>query len=289
MADQNISQLDNLTASTIASGDEFAIYDADASTTKAITKTELDKAIGTVLDNTFKIADNSDNTKLVSFQVSGVTTATERTITVPDASLTLTGLDTAQTLTNKTIDPDSNTIDGDKLDIDFTPTNYTPTTTGVSEASDVDDLAAHLKGIDNALAPTSQKEFFVYPVNNTPSTGVGGFTTTQITSTQSVAFNFKTPDDFSTLTECVVVMIPDATETIQWDVTTNFAASGEAYTTNSDSITNGQASATASQIIEADMSAALTGLAAGDYIGMIFESDTNNLRVIGLQFKYNTN
>jgi len=42
-------------------------------------------------------------------------------------------------------------IDGDHLDIDFTPTNYTPSTTP-AEAADVDDLAAHLAGIDNALA-----------------------------------------------------------------------------------------------------------------------------------------
>ena len=44
-------------------------------------------------------------------------------------------------------------IDGDHLDIDFTPTNYTPDTTP-SEAANVDDLAAHLAGIDNALRAT---------------------------------------------------------------------------------------------------------------------------------------
>lgn len=41
-------------------------------------------------------------------------------------------------------------IDGDHLDIDFTPTNYSPDTTP-AEAANVDDLAAHLKGIDNAI------------------------------------------------------------------------------------------------------------------------------------------
>lgn len=55
------------------------------------------------------------------------------------------------TFTNKTIDPSLNTIDGDKLDIDYTPTNYSPDATA-AEADDVDDLAAHLKGIDTALA-----------------------------------------------------------------------------------------------------------------------------------------
>ena len=55
------------------------------------------------LDSTFHIVDNSDTTKKVNFQVSGVTTATTRTLTVPDASTTLVGTDTTQTLTNKTM------------------------------------------------------------------------------------------------------------------------------------------------------------------------------------------
>jgi len=44
----------------------------------------------------------------------------------------------------------SDEIDGDHLDIDFTPANYTPNT-DPAEAADVDDLAAHLKGVDTAL------------------------------------------------------------------------------------------------------------------------------------------
>ena len=43
-----------------------------------------------------------------------------------------------------------NAIDGDKLDVDFTPTYSTPAATP-SEADDVDDLAAHLYGIDVVL------------------------------------------------------------------------------------------------------------------------------------------
>lgn len=41
-------------------------------------------------------------------------------------------------------------IDGDILDIDFTPTNYTPDTSP-AEVTLVDELTAHLKGIDNAI------------------------------------------------------------------------------------------------------------------------------------------
>jgi hypothetical protein len=56
-----------------------------------------------LVDSVMRIVDNADNTKKVAFEVSGVTTGTTRTLTVPDASTTLVGTDTTQTLTNKTL------------------------------------------------------------------------------------------------------------------------------------------------------------------------------------------
>lgn len=44
-------------------------------------------------------------------------------------------------------------LDGDVLDIDWNPTNYTPTTSP-TEVTSVDELTAHLAGIDAALAST---------------------------------------------------------------------------------------------------------------------------------------
>lgn len=44
----------------------------------------------------------------------------------------------------------SDEVDGDKLDIDYTPTNYTPDATP-PECDHVDHLTAHLKGIDTAV------------------------------------------------------------------------------------------------------------------------------------------
>jgi len=46
---------------------------------------------------------------------------------------------------------DGSLFNGDHLDIDYTPSAYTPTTSP-AEAADVDDLAAHLAGIDAAIA-----------------------------------------------------------------------------------------------------------------------------------------
>jgi hypothetical protein len=61
-------------------------------------------------DSTTSFVDDGDATKVMKFQLSGITTATTRTVTIPDADLTMVGTATTQTLTNKTIDADNNTI-----------------------------------------------------------------------------------------------------------------------------------------------------------------------------------
>lgn len=61
-------------------------------------------------DSTFSLYDNSDNTKLLAFQLSEITTGTTRTLTAPDVNTTIVGTDATQTLTNKTISGASNTF-----------------------------------------------------------------------------------------------------------------------------------------------------------------------------------
>ncbi len=57
----------------------------------------------TFTDSTIYFQDDVDNTKKLQLQLSGITTATIRTLTIPDANTTLVGTDITQTLTNKTL------------------------------------------------------------------------------------------------------------------------------------------------------------------------------------------
>ena len=63
----------------------------------------IDGATPANADNIFKILGSADATKKIKFEVDGLTTATTRTVTVPDADLTIVGTATTQTLTNKTL------------------------------------------------------------------------------------------------------------------------------------------------------------------------------------------
>lgn len=72
------------------------------------TKTLTNKSLS---DSTTYLIDESDNTKKLQFQLSGITTGTTRTVTIPNASTTLVGHDTTQTITNKTIGV-TNTLTG---------------------------------------------------------------------------------------------------------------------------------------------------------------------------------
>lgn len=72
-------------------------------TTQTLTNKTLTTPTITVNDSALTIQDNADTTKKAVFQLSGITTATTRTLTVPDANTTIVGTDATQTLTNKTL------------------------------------------------------------------------------------------------------------------------------------------------------------------------------------------
>lgn len=93
----------------------------------------------------------------------------------------------------------SDAIDGDHLGIDFTPSNYTPDI-APPEAAHVDDLAAHLAGIDNELGPSLPAATKVGSSVNTTTTSivdalVDSMTITPAAGTYLVWFAGSTEND----------------------------------------------------------------------------------------------
>lgn len=231
--------------------------------------------------------------------------------------------DSTDTLTNKTIDIDNNTVSNIETD-NFKSTAKTGLDTKVVTGTagsngelatwnadgDVDSdgvsvtTTAPTSSSDDTTVPTSEavREAIVAAVGSTktifvPVTGgntitsaydtaVGDFVANTPGSNDNVYFNFKIPDDFGTLSEADIVMIPDATETIQYDLYANYGQVGEAYNFNDEEALNETASATTSQLLEADATGVLSSVTAGDYVGLRLNSDTDVLQIIGLSITY---
>ena len=94
---------------------------------------------------------------------------------------TVDGVDIA-THAARHIDGGADPIDGDKLEITFSPTNYTRTTSP-SEVDQLDQLTAHLAGIDNELAGVG-----MFQPHKAGSVLPGAFTGKTATVTFSTAF-----------------------------------------------------------------------------------------------------
>ena len=133
---------------------------------------------------------------------------------------------------------------------------------------------------------TGIEHTYVAPLED-PTGTVGNWDIVSIGTSQSVHFAFQVPEDFEVLDAVTVVIIPDASETIQWDILVSVAANGEAYNNDDRSALNETLAVTINNITELDISGVLTGLAAGDYVAVDFQSDTANIRVVGCEFDFN--
>ena len=71
----------------IISGSKIIMESSDVLRARADTASTLPG--GGFIDNTFRISDNGDNNKKLAFECSGITSGQTRTMTVPDASGTI--------------------------------------------------------------------------------------------------------------------------------------------------------------------------------------------------------
>jgi hypothetical protein len=181
MVDAKVSALDTL-ASVDRAADLLYIVDNSGGTSNKITPNSMlgfsggnpvstsdsQTLTNKTLDNTNTITlkdtlltlqDNSDATKQAVFQLSGITTATTRTYTLPDATTTLVGTDATQTLTNKTLtSPTINTA---------TVSNPTLTTDTISEHTGAAGVTVDGLLIKDGLLPAGN----IQPLNLTSGTG----------------------------------------------------------------------------------------------------------------------
>lgn len=139
-----------------------------------------------------------------------------------------------------------------------------------------------------AVVVSPTKEFFV-PIT-TGGDSLGDFLALGINNGPEHIVNFFVPADFSSITNAVLVCVIDGNDaTANIDITSDYAASGEAYNTNSESDTSSTYDMTANQIYELDCSGILSSLAAGDYVGIQADYTPDNgedVFAIGFRFKY---
>ena len=83
---------------------------------------------------------------------------------------------------------------------------------------------------------------------------------------------FYIPTEFTSVISAYLLIIPDATGNIRWSATTTWGeiCNNEDYDTHTDSIAETTTGVTIDKIECLDISAALTGLAANDLVGLEF-------------------
>jgi hypothetical protein len=112
-----------------------------------------------------------------------------------------------------------------------------------------------------------------------PNSTKGDHPTVQMVDAQetTVYQSFVVPYAITSIVEAYVVVIPDGTGNLDWQCTTDFGtiAAGEQYNASSDS-TTGTTAVTNGEIEGINISAALTGAAAKDLVGITFMRDGND-------------
>lgn len=164
------------------------------------------------------------------------------------------------------VDGGADELDGDTLDITWNPTNYTPDATP-SEANDVDDLTAHLAGIDTVLGNISGNfaAFFATNGNDT----FGNYAGDIIASNGTDYITGFVPTRAVSISSLGVVMIPGATDTgLDIDFSCDYGAAGENFANHSGVDTASTYDVTADIITSIDLISIFGSVAGGDFFGI---------------------
>ncbi len=103
------------------------------------------------------------------------------------------------------------------------------------------------------------------------------------------AFALKVPPDFVSLNSIDIVLMPNASETVQADFFMAISAAGEAGNADTETQANKTKAITIFVITEWEISGYFTGagdIAANDYLSIGVSSDIDHLQLVGLRFSY---
>lgn len=146
---------------------------ADISTAQALTN----KTIGntnaiTIKDGSFTLQNTSDTTKQVVFSLAGITTATTRTLTLPNATATLATLAGIETLTNKTLTSPvitGGSIDNSTITVDSIAGHTSSTIVSIAGLS----ISSGVLNTANSVTATSIADGAIQPKFLVTGTGSG--------------------------------------------------------------------------------------------------------------------
>lgn len=263
---------------------------ADLSTAQVLTN----KTIGitnsiTALDSTFTMQDNGDNTKQLQFQLSGLTTATTRTLTVPDRSSTIATLAGAQTFTGANAFTGSSwsggTIDNAAITVDSISGHTTSTVVAIAGLSISSGVLQTANSVQNSNIQTginSNKlqnpvKFSVY--RNAALTVANGVAIGYDTKLYDTGSNVDIVTNKGRFTAPAAGFYHfDATISVSPDSSSHFWAA--TFYKNGLPITRGQQLSPGNTNVQSVTSSDTLQLANGDYVEVYLEANASSTTVI---------
>ena len=184
------------------------------------------------------------------------------------------------------VDGGADEINGDLIDITWNPTNYTPDATP-SEANDVDDLTAHLAGIDTVLGTLGGSFATFFAMNGNDD--ISNYATDVIGSNSTDYITGRVPLAATTISKIAVVLIPATTATgLNIDFAVSYAANGEDITTHSGADTTSTYNFTANEFTEIDLIAIFGSISGGDFFGIEVDHQSigQNVHYLGVLVEF---